>query len=173
MWRARFPPCVRNMRPAPTETERLRGAAFAQKLSIRALSRTWQILLKGVPEVQTAPRPLAAAEMVLVRLAYAADLPTPDEALRALKDGTPLPPAGNAGDAPSRSSGPSASVRAGGVVALAASEPSPQARPAPADAPPALRLRRFEDVVALAGEKREIALKANLERDVRLVRFEE
>ena len=159
--------------PALTEVERGRGGEFAAGLSIRTLSRAWQILLKGVPEVQAASRPVAAAEMVLVRLAYAADLPTPDEALRALKDGTPLPPAGNAGDAPSRSSGPSAFGRVGVVVALAASEPSPQARPAPADAPPALRLRRFEDVVALAGEKREIALKANLERDVRLVRFEE
>ena len=36
-----------------------------------------------------------------------------------------------------------------------------------------MRLRRFEDVVALAGEKREIVLKRALERDVRLVRFEE
>jgi DNA polymerase III subunit gamma/tau len=68
--------------PALTEAERSRGAAFAQELSVRALSRAWQILLKGIPEVQTATRPFAAAEMVLVRLAYAADLPTPDEALR-------------------------------------------------------------------------------------------
>src|SRR5215213_2362017 len=95
--------------PALTEVERGRGGEFAAGLSIRTLSRAWQILLKGVSEVQAASRPVAAAEMVLVRLAYAADLPTPDEALRALKDGTPLPPAGNAGDAPSRSSGPSAS----------------------------------------------------------------
>src|SRR4051812_2398685 len=77
--------------PALTEAERLRGAEFAAKLSIRVLSRAWQILLKGIPEVQTATRPIAAAEMVLVRLAYAADLPSPDEALRALKDGVPLP----------------------------------------------------------------------------------
>src|SRR5918992_3583773 len=73
--------------PALTEAERTRGAEFAQKLSIRALSLAWQILLKGIPETQTATRPVAAAEMVLVRLAYAADLPTPDEALRALRDG--------------------------------------------------------------------------------------
>ncbi|MCU6383068.1 hypothetical protein KST30_23840, partial [Escherichia coli] len=71
--------------PALTEVERRRGAAFAQKLSVRALSRAWQILLKAIPEVAAAPRPLAAAEMALVRLAYAADLPTPDEVLRKLK----------------------------------------------------------------------------------------
>jgi DNA polymerase-3 subunit gamma/tau len=70
--------------PALTEVERSRGLDFAGKLTVRTLSRAWQILLKGVPEVQAANRPVAAAEMVLVRLAYAADLPTPDEALRAL-----------------------------------------------------------------------------------------
>ncbi|MFD0934879.1 DNA polymerase III subunit gamma/tau, partial [Methylobacterium trifolii] len=63
--------------PTLSEVERVRGGTFAQKLSVRALSRAWQILLKAIPEVQSAPRPLAAAEMALVRLAYAADLPTP------------------------------------------------------------------------------------------------
>ena len=60
-----------------TETERTRGRAFAAKLSMRVLARTWQMLLKGMEEVAAAGRPLAAAEMVLVRIAYAADLPTP------------------------------------------------------------------------------------------------
>ena len=69
------------------EAERTRGRAFAAKLSMRVLSRTWQMLLKGIAEVQEAGRPLAAAEMVLVRIAYAADLPTPDEVIRALGDG--------------------------------------------------------------------------------------
>jgi DNA polymerase-3 subunit gamma/tau len=154
--------------PALSEIERNRGMDFAGKLSVRTLSRAWQILLKGIPEVQASNRPIAAAEMVLVRLAYAADLPTPDEALRALKDGAPLP-AGGPAPAPSRPSGPATS----GNMALATSQPQPQPRAQPAPAEPTMRLRRFEDVVALAGEKREIVLKAALERDVRLVRFEE
>jgi DNA polymerase-3 subunit gamma/tau len=155
--------------PALTEVERIRGLEFAGKLTVRTLSRAWQILLKGVPEVQAANRSVAAAEMVLVRLAYAADLPTPDEALRALRDGTSLPagtPAPSSG-AP-RSSGPSANL------ALATSQPAPQPRlAAQAETASTVRLRRFEDVVAFAGEHREIVLKAALERDVRLVRFEE
>ena len=60
-----------------SETERMRGKAFAAQLSMRILSRTWQMLLKGLAEVQQAARPVAAAEMLLVRIAYAADLPTP------------------------------------------------------------------------------------------------
>ena len=67
------------------ETERVRAREFAAKLSMRVLSRMWQMLLKGITEVQTATRPAAAAEMVLVRIAYVADLPTPDEAIRMLE----------------------------------------------------------------------------------------
>ena len=59
-----------------------RPRASPTKLSMRVLSRTWQMLFKGLAEVQEAGRPLAAAEMVLVRIAYAADLPTPDEVIR-------------------------------------------------------------------------------------------
>jgi DNA polymerase-3 subunit gamma/tau len=154
--------------PALSEIERVRGTEYAQKLAVRTLSRAWQILLKGIPEVQASNRPIAAAEMVLVRLAYAADLPTPDEALRALKDGAAVP----AGGPPAPSARPSGPTMSGNM-ALATSQARPQARPDPVETAPAVRLRRFEDVVAMAGEKREIVLKAALERDVRLVRFEE
>src|SRR6202035_5009632 len=67
------------------ETERLRARDFAAKISMRVLSRMWQMLLKGIAELQTATRPAAAAEMVLVRIAYVADMPTPDEAIRMLE----------------------------------------------------------------------------------------
>ena len=134
--------------PALTEVERIRGAAFAKTLSIRTLSRAWQILLAGKGEVEGAPRPVAAAEMVLVRLAYAADLPTPDEALRALKEGGPVPSAAAPhASAPvtdlARDSGPQAGApqagprQAIGAPALAAARPSAEAaRPEP-EAPPA------------------------------------
>ena len=67
--------------------ERTRAAAMAGQLSIALLSRAWQMLLKGLEETQKSGQPLAAAEMVLIRLAYTADLPSPDEILRALGDG--------------------------------------------------------------------------------------
>ncbi len=153
--------------PVLTEAERVRGADFARALSIRTLSRAWQILSKAAPEVAASPKPLAAAEMALVRLAYAADLPTPDEALRRLRaapaEGAPeLPPPPP--PAP-RSGGGSG---AGGTALAASPMPRPAAAPEPATA-----FRRFEDVVAMAGERREIQLKTALERDVRLVRFED
>ena len=74
------------------EAERTRGRAFAAQLSMRVLSRAWQMLFKGLAEVQGAGKPLAAAEMVLVRIAYAADLPTPDEVVRDIQGtGRPRP----------------------------------------------------------------------------------
>ncbi|MFE1601250.1 DNA polymerase III subunit gamma/tau [Methylobacterium sp. ID0610] len=169
---------------ALSEAERGRGSDFADRLSVRALSRAWQILLKAIPEVQAAPRPLAAAEMALVRLIYAADLPTPDEALRQVREGggvtlppgartPPVVPAGG----PALRALPDSRPR---LEAVPAPLPSPAASQAPAaqaaplpEAAPALRLRRFEDVVALADARRDIGLKAALERDVHLVRFED
>ncbi len=179
--------------PVLSETERRRGAEFAATLSVRALARAWQILLKGIPEVQAAGRPVAAAEMVLVRLAYAADLPTPDEALKALRDSgltserrgavsqsapSSAPPASlPGGSAPAYAlSDPASTVSSGASnLALASSRQQPMTAlaPQPASAAPVLKLARFEDVVALAGERREIALKTALERDVHLVRFED
>jgi len=157
-----------------SEAERTRGRDFATKLSMRVLSRTWQMLMKGIGEVQASSRPVAAAEMVLVRIAYAADLPTPDEVVRSLGDGggeAPVRPSGNGGGAPS--SAPQGYAR-GGARTAAAVSPRPAGDPvATADAAPTLAISSFAAVVALAAEKRDIGMKLALERDVRLVRCEE
>ncbi|MEJ0050807.1 MAG: DNA polymerase III subunit gamma/tau [Methylovirgula sp.] len=158
--------------PALSEAERTRGSEFAQKLSLPVLTRAWQLLLKGLSEIKDSPRPLAAADMILVRLAYAADLPTPDEALRRLGPGSqnsalPVParePVSAGGPPP-----PSMARTSGAAMRAQAPQPQPQAQLAE----PGLRLSRFEDVVAQAAATRDIQLKMALERDVRLVRFEE
>ena len=84
------------------ETERVRAPRLRREASMRVLSRMWQMLLKGITEVQTATRPAAAAEMVLVRIAYVADLPTPDEAIRMLDQNGGGSPMASGGAAPSR-----------------------------------------------------------------------
>ena len=70
--------------PTLTEGERSRGAALAEKLSVPVLGRAWQMLLKGLAEVNEAPDRRAAAEMVLIRLAHVAELPTPGDLVRRL-----------------------------------------------------------------------------------------
>jgi DNA polymerase-3 subunit gamma/tau len=165
-----------------TEAERTRGRAFAAKLSMRVLARTWQMLLKGIAEVEAAGRPIAAAEMVLVRIAYAADLPTPDEVVRSLGDGargngsaaTPSAPAPRP-EMPARSEQPRGGMTRGPLASAAPrSEPvaQPVAHGAEAAAP-VRALKTFADLVALAGEKRDVSMKSALERDVRLVHFED
>ena len=77
--------------PAVSEVERERGQEFADKLTVGVLARAWQILLKGVEDVKDSPRPLASAEMALIRLAYASDLPTPEETIRKLSQATDGP----------------------------------------------------------------------------------
>lgn len=154
-----------------SQAERVRGADFAGRLSIRVLARAWQMLLKAIAEVRQADRPVLAAEMALVRLAHAADLPTPDEALKLLRDGGGGI-GGNGAPAPRPPSG-------GGATALAARPVLASANPLPATMavaqPRASTLpqpQSFEELVALASRQRDITMKLALERDVRLVRFE-
>ncbi|MFV0279860.1 MAG: DNA polymerase III subunit gamma/tau [Rhodoblastus sp.] len=149
------------------------AADFAGKLSMAVLNRAWQILMKGVNETRESARPLAAADMVLARLAYAADLPTPDEALRKLGFGGPGSSArSQAGAAPPPRPAPSmvSSRPAGEAGARSARAFAPA--PAQSEAPRAT-FATFEDVVARADAERDIQLKIMLERDVRLVKFEQ
>ena len=164
------------------ETERLRARDFAAKLSMRVLSRMWQMLLKGISEAQAATRPAAAAEMVLVRIAYVADMPTPDEAVRMLEQNGGASPAGS-GNAASRSAQAStlssmqpSTARSSAPRTGAEASARPQMIAPASDvpsAPAALRIASFPELVALAGEKRDLLTKAALEADVRLVRIED
>ncbi len=170
------------------EAERKRGRGFAEKLSIRVLSRTWQMLLKGIAEVEASGRPLAAAEMVLVRLAHAADLPSPDEVIRALDAKAPearveKPPEArverNGGSqAAPPANAPRLDAARGGMRGPAATLTRPSAGPvaqlseAPPEAPP-LAIGQFSELIELAAQKRDLGVKAALERDVRLVRCED
>jgi DNA polymerase III subunit gamma/tau len=165
------------------ETERLRARDFAAKLSMRVLSRMWQMLLKGIAEAQAATRPAAAAEMVLVRIAYVADMPTPDEAIRMVEQNGGASSAAASARATSASSASTvSSLQTSTARASSAPRASAEgsARPQmvapmaePQAAPAALRIATFHELVALAGEKRDLMTKAALEADVRLVRIED
>jgi DNA polymerase-3 subunit gamma/tau len=167
--------------PATSEAERARIEDLAGRLSMPVLARAWQMLLKGHDEVRNSPRPQAAADMVLVRLAYAADLPPPGELARQLKEGS----AGGNGAARSAPSAPErtpARTEARDDVQAALQGEQDKPRDAARDAPPpesenpappsALPApQSFEDFVALADDKRDLKLKNALLEQVRLVRF--
>nr|WP_314526920.1 DNA polymerase III subunit gamma/tau [uncultured Brevundimonas sp.] len=127
-------------------------AALGAAIPAATLSRTWQMLLKALDEVRRAPNPADAVEMAIVRLAYAADLPGPEEALKRLQSGEPM--GGGAGPRGGGGGGTSAQLAARPVMAPAL--PDPQS---------------FEQVVALIGEKREVGLQMDVERFVKPVSF--
>jgi DNA polymerase-3 subunit gamma/tau len=155
------------------ETERTRGAAIADRLSVPVLARAWQMLLKGVGEVETAPDRRAAAEMVLVRLCHVSDLPSPAELIRRLSAGgtiaapaAPGTPTGGGGTRATADIAPP--VRAmsravgAGVTAVVPLQETASAGPV---------LNSFRDVAALVKDHREAMLHAHLLHSTHLVRF--
>ncbi|MET3593409.1 DNA polymerase-3 subunit gamma/tau [Mesorhizobium shonense] len=164
-----------------SEDERRRGAEFASALSVRVLSRTWQMLLKGIPEVQSSNRPVSAGEMVLIRLAHAADLPTLDEALKSLEGAATVPngaprangaPAGNGGGASAVARMPT-STGGAQTMRLVEAQPVPATFAlAPVVETPVVPVKSLADIVALADANRDMAFKVLVKRCVRPVRIE-
>jgi DNA polymerase-3 subunit gamma/tau len=144
-----------------------RLAAVGSAVSAGVLSRLWQLTLKAYEEVRRAPDAAAAADMAIIRLAYAADLPGPEEALKRLQAGDALPPAGPSGG-PSGGGGGGGAVASGGgqTVARGFAAPQPQS-----SAEPVAVLNTFEEMLALIEKRRDISLKLDVERYVRPISF--
>ncbi len=155
----------------PSE-ERRRAAELGGRLSMAILSRAWQMLLKGLEEAANAPDQTAAAEMVLIRLAYTADLPPPEEIIKALGGDAVGSRSGKAAT-PSESRVPS-TAPANLADADTGDDSSPDDAEAPLDYAPASLpvVRSFPQVVELAGKHREAKLKVHLEEHVSLVNFD-
>jgi DNA polymerase III subunit gamma/tau len=165
--------------PATPEAERAWGAKVTPELSIPVLARLWQMLLKGLREVQAAPQPLAAAEMVLIRLMHAAHLPDPADLVRRLTEGNSAAAPGPApGPRPNGDGGRGAPASAPRLQTQQQIAPQPTQQMAPSPVPrtaPQAALpqpQSFGDVVALFHAKREAILAAHLQSDVHLVQFE-
>jgi len=150
-----------------------RLAAIGAAVSAGTLSRIWQMTLKAYEEVRRAPDAAAATDMALVRLAYAADLPGPEEALKRLQAGEP-PGGGPPGGSPGGGGGMAAAASGGGTAAVARgfAQAQPQSHPQSSSEPVATAtLNSFEDVLALIDKKRDITLKLDVERYVRPISF--
>lgn len=179
-----------------SEIERTKGREFADALSVKVLGRAWQMLLKGLSEVSSADRPLPAAEMVLVRIAHASSLPTPDEILKDMAGdkhnrisplSKPSPetkqsvhnttqqtgvsePVAATSSAPSIAAQPGPSMQQAAAVQRAV--PEPVAQKVEVEPPTEVRsLGRFEELIFLVEDKRDLALKTAIKRHIRLVSF--
>jgi DNA polymerase-3 subunit gamma/tau len=145
------------------DSERAQGLAMAGKLSMASLTRAWTLLLKGLQETLAAPSPLRAAEMALIRLCYAADLPSPSDALKALQNGAGVAATAGVAAATMPRGG-------GGAAGRLATQPAPAVAAEAAPGPP--NPKTFTEIVALFEARREARLVHHLMHHVHEVRCE-
>jgi DNA polymerase-3 subunit gamma/tau len=159
-------PSMKNTSQAMAKEELQRASDLAAKLSMPALGRIWQILLKGLNEVNYAPVPQKAAEMVVIRLAYSADLPDPADLIRKLQNGQAIPSA-NAASSSAPSGGGTAYAQAatqGNTVAMMQAEPEPA---------PLISTASLQDIVASLERTGAMLLSSQVYLYVHLVKLEE
>src|SRR5262249_53571430 len=126
-----------------SENDRTQAKKLADALSMPVLARLWQMLLKGVNEVKIAPSPLSALEMLLVRIAYSAQIPTPSEIIRNMA---------------------SSDSKSAQILTAQKKTPEPQVTQ---------QIASFEQAVALFAQHKEMLLHSKLCNDVWLASFEE
>ena len=148
--------------PTRTEVEKTRGADFAKRLAMVHLTRAWQMLLKGLGETTISNQPLKAAEMVLIRLAHAANFPAGEDLIKSVQDkprsSTPIP-------FQAQNSLPQAEVRS-------ITQAVPVSTQVENAAPPR-SFKTFADIIAVAQERRDIKFKSDLESFVRPISVSE
>ncbi|WP_102108577.1 DNA polymerase III subunit gamma/tau [Oceaniglobus roseus] len=156
--------------PTVGPDERARGLDMAGKLPMRVLTRTWQMLLKALEEVAQAPNPMMAAEMAVIRLTHVADLPSPEDLVKKLKD-APRPaaptsqgsaPAGNGAGPRAHHPAPRSGGGSGGPATALAAQPATEAL---------ARFASFPQVVELIRANRDAKLLIEVETGLQLARY--
>ncbi len=165
--------------PTVGPAERARGADLAERLPMRALTRSWQMLLKALEEVAAAPNAMMAAEMAIIRLTHVAELPSPEDLLRRLQSEPPPP-----GPAPGGGGGGGAAQQSTGQMATSGARlraPEPPRGPAGAAggaaqahalAPSLADYPAFEHVVELVRARRDMTLLIEVESHLRLAAYQ-
>ena len=159
--------------PTVSPDERARGLQMANDLPMRAMTRMWQMLLKALDEVASAPNSMMAAEMAIIRLTHVAELPNPEELIRKLQDTPPPPPSGGGGG------------NGGGVSAGATSVANAQSRMSASggssggaataqqlDVDALERFPTFDHVVELIRANRDVKLLVDVEGGIRLANYQ-
>ncbi|MFQ5622559.1 MAG: DNA polymerase III subunit gamma/tau [Paracoccaceae bacterium] len=163
--------------PTVAPDERARGRELAGGLPMRSLTRMWQMLLKALEEVAIAPNAMMAAEMAVIRLTHVAELPSPEDLVRALDGGGAARPGGPGGNVPGVPPGGGATAAAAprgaagkgkaGAANAGAAAPAMVADPQRALS----RFAAFDDVVALIHARRDIGLLIEVENHLRLAKY--
>ena len=124
--------------------------AFQETLDVRTLSRFWQMILKASEEIKNSFNPDSALEMVVIRMAYVSDLPTPEEIIKNI----------DSNDKSKKKNITKHSIKEESLSHKNENKTGSS------------RIHSFEDIIEVAGKNKNLILKKFLQEDVRLVSFE-
>jgi DNA polymerase-3 subunit gamma/tau len=158
--------------PTISPEERDRGRQMADALPIRVLTRLWQMLLKALEEVSSAPNAMMAAEMAIIRLTHVADLPSPEELVRTLQN-TPAPAGGPPAPRPAAPTGGAQAVQQAQTRMAVAPTAAGQTTALARDAEQALaHYPTFEHVLELIRHNRDVKLLVEVETSLQLAAYQ-
>ncbi|WP_288350112.1 DNA polymerase III subunit gamma/tau [uncultured Thalassospira sp.] len=164
--------------PGVSQIERERGKEIAAKLAMPQLTRAWQMLLKGLEETRIAPSPIQAAEMILIRLAYAAEMPPPGDLIKKLRQDMANAASGagpQGGGGGNGGPGPRMQVvNGGGGAAVAQRRPDPLGEPEQVEQVAYAKMpESFAEVAELLGKERETTgIAMQVKNYMHLVKYE-
>ncbi|MGV6812984.1 MAG: DNA polymerase III subunit gamma/tau [Brevirhabdus sp.] len=159
--------------PTINPDERTRGQGMAERLPMRAMTRMWQMLLKALEEVTSAPNAMMAAEMAVIRLTHVSTLPSPEELVKTLKNTPPPAPGGGGGSrAPTAQGTPAAGGGGASLRSAPPGGPGPQAALAQEPANALARFATFDSVVELIRHNRDVKLLVEVETTLRLAAYQ-
>ena len=157
-----------NEDPTITPDERNRGTEFSQILSMRVLTRMWQMLIKSLDEIKIAPSPIMAAEMIIIRLTHAADLPPTDDLIKKIEKTLKQSSSNKSTETQSKSMNKSSTSE---ELSLSKQNGSSNLKIAPM-ASKEIEIDsyiKFDDVLELIKQKRDVKLLIDIENGLRLV----
>jgi DNA polymerase-3 subunit gamma/tau len=136
--------------------------SLKDNISVKHLSRYWQMILKASSEIKNFSKPLAALEMAIIRMSYISDLPTPDEIIKKIE--------GNKTELSEKKSPNSEANNSIKVVPTVSVKPVQQEKIIEENSE--FDPKSFEDIIELVRLNKNIRLQYDLENNVSLVSFE-
>ena len=159
-----------NEDPTVTPDERMRGIEFSKLLSMRVLTRMWQMLIKSLDEIAVAPSPIMAAEMIIIRLTHAADLPPTEDLIKKIESKLQGANKGKNLETPSKNMGAQA-------ISHEIFQPKQnnasnlKIAPAADEGIGIFSYTKFEDILELVKQNRDVKLLVDIENGLRLVTY--
>ena len=159
-----------NEDPTVTPDERMRGIEFSKLLSMPTLTRMWQMLIKSLDEIAVAPSPIMAAEMIIIRLTHAADLPPTEDLIKKIESKLQGANKGKNLETPSKNMGAQA-ISHENYQPKQNNASNLKIAPAADEGIGIFSYTKFEDILEVVKQNRDVKLLVDIENGLRLVTY--